>query len=505
MTPRSLRRPSVCAALATLLAGSLLSGCLTLEPRYVRSTGEVAPSFPQGGAYAVEAAGPDASKVTWDAFFIDPKLKAVIGQALANNRDLRVAVANIAAARGRYRVQRADLFPTIAASGTAVYGHNGDYGYRPQGGTGTATGTGIATGGVATGGVSGGSVTSQTGDYREYSASLGVSSYEIDLFGRVRSLTKEALENYLSTAEAARAARVSLIAETASDYLTLAADRQRLKVAQDTLKADETIFQLTQARFTGGIASELDVRQAQTALEQARSDVATYTTTAAQDLDALTLVVGAPVGEDVLPQGLDGALPTVADAPTGLSSQVLLARPDVLEAEHTLKAYNADIGAARAAFFPTISLTASGGSSSLYLSKLFASGTGTYSIAPSIDLPIFDWGRRQGSLQLSKAERDSALASYEKAIQSAFKDVADALAQRGTVDALISSQERLTDAAAVSLKLSQARYTSGADTFLNTLDAQRTLYGAQQTLVSARATRALNIVELYRALGGGAG
>lgn len=497
------------SAIAVVCAGPLLAGCLTLEPRYDRGAAVVPAAFPQGGAYAAAAGGPDASKVAWGAFFTDPKLKAVIARALAENRDLRVAVANIAIARGRYGVQRADLFPTLSAGGTAVYGRNGDYGYRSQGaaaatGTPAATGTTIPTGtGVGIVGAGGG-VTSQAGDYRSYSANLGVSAYEIDLFGRLRSLTREALETYLSTAQAARSARVSLIAETASDYLTLAADRQRLKVAQDTLKADAAIFQITQARFTGGVASELDVRQAQTALEQARSDVATYATSAARDLDALDLVVGTTVGEELLPGGLNAGLPTMADVPTGLSSAVLFDRPDVLEAEHTLRAYNADIGAARAAFFPAISLTASGGSSSVYLDKLFAGGTGAFSIAPSIDLPIFDWGRRRGQLAVSRAQKESALASYQKAIQSAFRDVADALAQRGTVDALISAQERLTDAAAVSLKLSQARYTSGADTYINTLDAQRTLAGAQQTLIGARATRALNIVELYRALGGGA-
>ncbi len=210
------------------------------------------------------------------------------------------------------------------------------------------------------------------------------------------------------------------------------------------------------------------------------------------------------MAEELLPKGIEAALPTVADAPVGLSSAVLLDRPDVLQAEHTLKAYNADIGAARAAFFPTIQLTASGGTTSLYLDKLFASGTGTWSFAPNITLPIFDGGQRRADLARARAQKTAAVASYERAIQAAFRDVGDALAQRGTVDALIAAQERLVDAASTTLRLSQARYQRGADTFLNTLDAQRTLYNGQQTLVNARAIRALNLVELYRALGGGA-
>ena len=484
--------------LLTLLAlGPLLAGCLTLEPKYHRPPAPVPASFPQGGAYAGQVEGPDMARVGWRTFFTDPHLQQVIGLALSQSRDLRSALAAVEISRARYRVQRADLFPTIAADATAVYGHTGNYGVSTAGAATIPTATGGATGATGFGG-------GFAGDYREYTVELGVSSYELDLWGRVRSLSKEALENYLSSVEAARSARVALISETASDWLTLAADRQLLKVSQDTVKADQGVLDITQARFAGGIASELDVRQAQTALEQARSDVAVNATAAAQALDALVLVVGASVPEDLLPQGLSDAIPTVAEAPTGLSSAVLLARPDVVEAEHTLRAYNADIGAARAAFFPTITLTANGGTESLYLDKLFAAGTGVWTFAPTISLPIFDWGRRQGALQLSKAERAQALAAYEKAVQSAFKDVADALAQRGTIDARILAQVRLNEASNRALQLSQARYQRGADTFLNTLTAQLTLYAAQQSLVSARATRALNLVELYRALGGGA-
>ena len=265
---------------------------------------------------------------------------------------------------------------------------------------------------------------------------------------------------------------------------------------------DESL-RLTRARFQGGIASELDVRQAQTLAEAAASDIATYTAQANQDLNALTLVVGAPVGPELLPDGLGEALPTVANAPAGLDSTVLLQRPDVLQAEHALLAYNADIGAARAAFFPTISLTASGGASSLYLGQLFGSGTGTYSFGPNVTLPIFDYGRNRANLKLSRTNRDIAVAQYEKAIQTAFRETADALAQAGTVEALLAAQTRLVEAGEATLRLSDARYRRGADTYLNVLDAQRTTYQARQTLVSARQTRAATLVQIYRALGGG--
>ena len=389
----------------------------------------------------------------------------------------------------------------------AVTGRSSSYGSTGSGATGSGSGT--SGGGVVTGGTGTGGATSATGQgggsYRSYSVDVGFSNYELDLFGRIRSLSTEALQQYFATEEARRATRVSLIAETATDYLTLAADLQRLATERDTVKAEEANLKVVSDRFRYGIVSLLDVQQAQTALESARSNVQTYLTSAAQDLNALILVVGAPVPADLLPAGLGAELATLPEVPAGLDSTVLLQRPDVLQAEHQLRAYNADIGAARAAFFPTISLTASGGSSSIYLDKLFGSGTGTYSFAPNISLPIFDYGRNRANLKISKVQRDIAVATYEKAIQTAFRDVADALAQRGTVDGLIASQERLVAATQGSLNLAQARYERGADTYLNTLTAQLNLANARQTLITARLTRAANLVALYRALGGGAG
>ena len=495
-------------SLIGLLCATALSGCLTLEPKYARPASPVAPAFPAGGdAYpAATGDGLATSKIAWGDFFTDAKLKAVIALSLKQNRDLRTAALNIEKARAQYRVQRAELLPTVNVGANFVTGKSSSYGVTGSGATGSGAGT--STGGVVTGGATGATTaTGQSGGggYRSYAVDVGFSNYELDLFGRIRSLSKEALEQYFATEEAQRAARVSLIAEVATDYLTLAADLQRLATERETVKAEEATLTIVNDRFRYGIANMLDVQQAQTAVESSRSNVQTYLTAAAQDLNALTLVTGAPVPADLLPAGLGAELATLPEAPAGLDSTVLLKRPDVLQAEHQLRAYNADIGAARAAFFPTISLTASGGSSSIYLDKLFGSGAGTYSFAPNISLPIFDYGRNRANLKISKVQRDIAVATYEKAIQTAFRDVADALAQRGTVDGLLASQERLVAATQGSLNLAQARYERGADTYLNTLTAQLNLANAQQTLISARLVRASNLVALYRALGGGAG
>ncbi|MBE7217761.1 MAG: efflux transporter outer membrane subunit [Caulobacteraceae bacterium] len=502
------------------LAAAALCAC-TLEPRLPHAAPDVTPAaFPSGGMGYMPGYGDGfaTAATPWERFFVDPKLRKVIALALRENRDLRVAALDIVEARAQYRVQRADLLPTVDASAGFTTGRESSYGVSgtPTGtgttGTGTgATGTGTAgtgtgttgtgTTGVGTTGFSSG----LSGAYRIYDAQLGFSDYELDVFGRVRSLTKEAFEQYLATTEGRRSTQISIVAEVATDWLTYAADLQRLQTERATLKAEQASLDITQNRFKYGIASLLDVQQAQTAVETAQSNIQTYLTQAAQDQNALNLVVGQAVPVELLPGPLGGALVTQPEAPAGLDSRVLLARPDVRQAEHQLRAYNADIGAARAAFFPTIALTGSGGSTSLYLNKLFTAGTGTYSFGPSVSLPIFDFGRNRANLAYSKAQRDAALATYEKSIQSAFTDVANALAQRANVDELIASQERLVQATSGSLQLSTARYERGVDTYLNVLTAQLNLASAQQTLISARLTRASNLVSLYRALGGGLG
>jgi multidrug efflux system outer membrane protein len=474
---------------------ALLSGCFTLAPKYERPIAPTPSTWPQGPAYTPTEPG-KAIDLAWRDFFTDAHLKAVIALALENNRDLRVSILNIEEARAQYRVQRSDLFPSVAASASGISERSAG---GLAGSLGAAAGAGAGTSAGSTG------ATAVTGkrDFRIYTADVGVSSYELDLWGRVRSLTRQAFEQVLSAEDARRAAQISLISEVATDYATLAADRQKLKAAEDTLKADQETVRITEARFRDGIASELDERQAETAADQARFDVLADTTQSAQDLNALNLVVGASTPDALLPDGQGPGLPTLADVPAGLSSEVLLQRPDVLEAEHQLRGYNANIGAARAAFFPTISLTGSDGSESLYLDRLFTPGSGTWSFGPSISLPIFSGGKNIANLKLAKAQRDTAVAQYESAIQTAFRETADALAQRGTAVRQIEAQEALVEAAGAALKLSRARYERGIDTYLTLLDAQRTYYSAQETLISARLTRESNLVTLYRVLGGG--
>ena len=470
MTPKPLA--------AGLLAAFLLSGCVSLEPKYAHPAPPVPAAWPTGEAYKpTEQGETPAADIGWRDFFTDPKLRAVIEMATAQNRDLRVALINIQAARAQYVIQRAARLPTLNAQAS-----------------GTAEQVPAATFGSPLGGES---------VLHYYSAGLGVSNYELDLWGRVRSLTKASFEQYLATAEAARAGRISIVAETADAYLTLAADTERLGLAKDALGRDQESLDITRARFKDGIASELDVRQAETAVEQARAAVAADTTQGAQDVNALNLVVGATVPASLLPSGLSGLAATLPDVPAGISSTVLLQRPDVLEAEHQLRGYNADIGAARAAFFPTIELTGSGGTTASALSSLFQPGTGSFAFTPNITLPIFDAGANRARLAYAKAQRDAAVAQYEKTIQSAFSDVANALAQRGTADELVSAQKDLTTSSQAAYDLAKARYEKGVEAYLDTLTAEISLFNAEQSLVSARLTRATNLVALYRALGGG--
>ncbi len=484
---------AACRLMAAGTAVLIVQGCVaTMAPHYTRPAAPVPAQLPQGGAYPPLTAAPPASDLAWHAFVTDPKLRSVIELSLANNRDLRVAVLNVAAARAQYRVQRAALLPQVNA------GFNPTFEHLPASVLGAQSGVTSAPTGQTPPAAS-----NQSATVQYYEATLGVSSWELDLWGRVRSLTKAAFEQYLANDEARRAAQISLISEVATAYITYAADLDRLTIAKGTLQDDNSSLDVTRTRFNGGIASELDVRQAQTAVDQARSDVASDTTQVAQDLNALTLLVGAQVPGDLLPDGLGENLPTLADVPAGLSSDVLLNRPDVLEAEHQLKSNNANIGAARAAFFPSITLTGSAGSASVSLSSLFGPNTGAWTFMPSITLPIFDAGKNRANLRLAEAQRDTSVAQYEKAVQTAFREVADALARRGTIDEQLAAQEDLVDASSRSLTLSQLRYRRGSDTYLNTLTAQLSVYSARQTLVSTRLVRSLNLVTLYQALGGG--
>lgn len=467
-----------------LLSATLALAACDMAPRYVRPAMPVPVESPDGPAYGADTASATEAEAfadtAWVDFFTEPRLRDVIRLSLANNRDLRVALANVEQARAQYRVQRADILPTVAGSGGATYQKS------PVG----AIGTG---GGAAVG----------SGRFDIYTAQVGISAWEIDLFGRVRNLTKAAQEQFFSARENRNAAQSALVAEVATAWLTMAADQDRLRLARDTEAAFRQTLDLTDARFKAGVASELDVRQARTSHDQARADVAQMTSQVAQDQNALNLLAGVTVDAGLLPTGLVEQGVTIDRLPADLPSTILLHRPDIAAAEHQLVAANANIGAARAAFFPKISLTAAFGTMSLGLSGLFSNGSEQWSVAPSASLPIFDYGRNAGNLRYAKATQDAMLATYEKTVQTAFREVADALARRGTIDAQLEAQSSLRDNAQGAYRLSEARFTKGIDGFLGTLDSQRSYYTAEQSLVAARLVRETNAVELFRAIGGG--
>lgn len=439
-----------------------LAGC-NMAPTYVRPTAPVPATLPSGEAYAPVQAGQKAG-LAWTELVGDTKLRSVIELALANNRDLRVAIANIQSARAQYKVQRAAQLPTVTADAGASFIRQND------------------------------------NRQNSYSADIGFSAFEIDLFGRVRNLTQSALETYLATEEGARSTRITLIAETATAYATLAADQELLAVSRQTQASAQRTLDITRRLNAAGLIGKLDVHQAETTVEQAASDVAATVTQVAQDRNALDLLAGAPVEEALLPASLESLIAGVAKVPAGLSSDVLLQRPDVLQAEHQLKAANADIGAARAAMFPTISLTSAIGVASSALSSLFTGSGFAWSASPSASLPIFG-GANRGNLDYSKAQRDLYVAQYEKAVQTAFREVADGLAREGTIDAQQAAQRRLVTASQRAYDLADQRYRSGIDTFLTALTSQRTLYSAQQSAIATDLALVSNRVLLYRVIG----
>ncbi|MEK9211292.1 efflux transporter outer membrane subunit [Sphingomonas sp. 2378] len=494
---------------AMLLAATALSAC-SMAPKYERPATPVPPSWPVGDAYLrqSEAALPT---VRYSDVFRDARLQQLIVQALANNRDLRVAAANIASTRAQYRIQRGSLFPQIDATGRYSYTDRGSGGAGSQavgnGGTGTGTGgtgTGTGTGGTGTGtgGTGGTIVTGANGSGSAWSVNLGTTAFELDLFGRIRSLTGAALDRYFATEAAARATRLTLVGDIADAWLTYGADQSLLAIAQQTAANAERSVTLTRARLTGGIAPRTDLRQAEQVLATAQADLAQQKTAVAQDINALQLLVGAPIDTALLPRSIEEAAPTVATLPAGLDSGILLRRPDVVQAEYLLRAANGQIGAARAALFPRISLTGLVGFASTALSSLFSGGSFNYSVAPAVSYPIFQAGAGVANVQYSEAQRDAALATYEKAIQTAFQETADALARQGTIADQLGANRRFLDAAADTYRLTEASYRGGVTPFLNTLDAQRSLYSAQRTVIATQLVEASNRVSLYRVLGG---
>ena len=455
---------------------TLLWGC-TLAPEYTRPASPVPADWPTGAAYneaKTAAPTPAVSELPWREFFTDERLQKVIETALNNNRDLRLAALNVEKARALYGIQRAELLPTVNAVGI---------------GSKQRVPADLSTTGSAM-------------TVEQYSVNLGISSWEIDFFGRIRSLKDQALEEYLATDQARRSAQILLVSAVANTYFALAADRANLKLVVSTLETQEASYKLIRKRYDVGLASELDLRRAQSQVDAAMVDVARYTQLAAQDENALNLLVGSPLSPALMPTVLGSVSPPKEISP-GVSSEVLLHRPDVLAAEHRLKAANANIGAARAAFFPRISLTAAIGTASADLSGLFKSGQDTWSFGPQIVMPIFD-ARTWSAYDVTKAEREITVAEYEKTIQSAFREVADALAVGGTVNRQIAAQQSLVNAVAETYRLSDARYTKGIDSYLSVLDAQRSLYSAQQGLIALRLARLTNLITLYKVLGGGA-
>ncbi|MEH3106841.1 MAG: efflux transporter outer membrane subunit [Sphingomonas fennica] len=484
-----------------------LAAACSMDPHYARPAAPVPASWPVGDAYLrqSEAALPT---VTYREMFGDPRLQGLIVRALAGNQDLAIAAANIERARAAYRVQRAALLPTVTGSGQVIVTRNSSTGgtiAAPTGTGATGGGGGAGTGTIGGGGGSNSAVTTGgSGVNDNYRLTAGLSAFEIDLFGRVRSLTRATVQDYLGTEAAARAVRVSLVGELANAWLTYAADRSLMAIAQDTRTSAVSTVRLTQARLQGGIAPRTDLAQAQTILERAESDLAQLTTLVAQDRNAIDLLVGSPVADADLPATLESVDGTLGEVPAGLDATILLRRPDVVQAEYALRAANARIGAARAAFFPRISLTALAGLASGALGSLFQGDAFTWQASPTASLPIFDGGALRGNLNLARANGDLAIAQYRQTIQIAFREVSDALARRGTIDAQLAAETRLAAAAEDTLRLSTASYRGGITLFLNTLDAQRSFYSARQTLVQARLVRATNRVTLYRVLGGDA-
>ena len=460
--------------LSVLAAALVLAGC-SMAPKYERPASPLAGDWPALGLSTTSAApaGQAASALEWQSFFSDPQLRKLIEVSLTNNRDLRIAVLTIEQTRAQFQISRANQFPTIGAGVTGLRQPN-------------TNGNGITS---------------------AYTAGLAMTSYEIDFFGRVASLKDAALSLYLASEEGRKTTQISLIAAVANAYLSLLADQESLAITQQTLDSRVASLQLSQLRFDNGVSSELDLRQSQSLVEAARVSLAQLQRQRAIGENALSLLLGQPLTADlavVLPTGQGLAdRPVMADVPAGLPSDLLALRPDIRQAEQQLLAANANIGAARAAFFPKISLTASAGSASSNLSNLFDSGTFGWTLAPQLFLPLFDAGRNQAGLEVSKATRDIAVAQYEKAIQTAFREVADALAGRATLGVQLQAQQAQSAAEAARFKLSDLRYQNGIASQLDLLDAQRALFSAQQAVVQTRLLQLQNQVTLYKTLGGG--
>jgi outer membrane protein, multidrug efflux system len=446
------------------------AACHSMAPTYVRPAAPIPGALPGGEGSA------SAAQMSVAALVQEPRLRTVLDRVVRDNRSLRHAALDVESARLLYRVQRAAYYPEIDLSLGPTYAQEfeGVPGY-------------------------------ETARITEYQVGVGLANWEVDLFGRLKSLTDAKLQTYLSAVESARAARVSLLAEAANAYVALAADRSRLLVALQTAAASQKAMELTEQLVGGGTSNRGDYWQASTVYQQARGDVAALTAAIAQDRNALELLVGGRLDDALLPDALPAQLDWFAEIPVGMSSAVLLDRPDVLAAEHDLQAANANIGAARAAFFPSITLTANAGLVSTALAALFTGPTAVWTLAPNLTLPLFKGGALRANLGYANTQKAALIAAYEYAIQSAFREVADALATRATIRDQLAAHAALVDAAQKSLELSTQRYKEGIEPFLSTLVSARALYAAQNQLITTQQAALANRIVLYRVLGGGAG
>jgi len=462
------------AIIASVVLASL-TGC-SLIPSYTRPALPVSTRYPIGA----DAKGlTDAPDIGWRDFFADPVLADLIALCLANNRDLRVAIENVAGAQAQYRSAHANLFPAIDATAS------GQFQRVPAGASGFAAPEHI----------------------NAYSLGLSAASYELDLFGKIRSQAAQARETFLSNAETRESMQISLVAQIASEYLTWLADRDSIRVSADTAKADQRSYDLRQMTLAKGSGTALDVAEAESNLRTAQASEAQYTRAAAQDMDEIVLLAGAPLpaalqARMMAASGLD-AQPGFPELPAGLPADLLQRRPDIRAAEHTLLAANANIGAARAAFFPSVTLTGSGGTSSGSIGKLFGAGTASWLFEPNISVPIFDAGQNFANLDYAKVQKRIEIADYEKAIQSAFHDVADALAARATYKSQLAFEQQLVAADMRDYALAKMRFDAGVDSYLTVLVAQTSLFGAQINLVALKLAEQQNLITLYKALGGG--
>lgn len=450
-------------ALAAVAAG-LLAGC-SFIPTYERPAAPVPDAF----AYPSATEGTPAAQLDWQKFFADEKLRGLMSAALANNRDLRVALLNVEQARAQYDIRRADIFPTVGVAASATRAPSAVNGQQAT----------------------------------TYQAGLALSAWELDFFGRLRSLSEAAVAQYLATEEGSRAAQTTLLSSVANAWLSLVADEELLALTQETLRTRQETLRLTKLRFDNGVSSELDFRLADSLFQTARASFAQQQRQRALDLNTLGLLVGQPLPTDFA-SGTTMAAVALPDVPAGVPSDVLAARPDVRQAEQQLVSANANIGAARAAFFPRISLTAAAGRASSELSGLFdGGGKWAYTVAPQLLLPIFDAGRNAAGLRSANVARDIAVAQYERSIQQAFKEVSDALAGRATLGDQLEAQAAVAEAESVRVRLSQMRYDAGVSSSLDLLDAQRSFFTARQAEIQTRLARLQNQVLLYRSLGGG--